>query len=249
MLLMPTAAYYDLSEGEVQDAVKMELHFVLQAIAWGSEQVEVASDAYSNVLPCEVQTEPFKQRLLSGRQTLRETARGLFEAPGGLRELVSARAILSGIELGENETIVRLSACVLYRDEEDILRSTNGGIRLGLGAGAGEGLLTELTGLRLGSLYASAAADGIELRAPVEAELLQFRASCAEQLTAVSLGEEPKRLQLPSVTLVPRAAEMDLWSLAKRCASSVALIESANPATEEEDRRVMLLIPRETVWS
>ena len=90
-------------------------------------------------------------------------------------------------------------------------------------------------------LSASPAASGVEVRLSAAAEFLQMRDIRIEPLESAELDESVRidPSTFPSITVLP-AKEADLWALAKRCHSTVALIEEAN----RDLGASVLLIPR-----
>ena len=112
---------------------------------------------------------------------------------------------------------------------------------------AGENLEKRLLCCRVAEVYAMPAGDALELRIPVDMELLLARETQVYMLTSIGYDETGviDTTQLPSLVLM-RPEGRSLWQLAKEHCSTVEAIISANGIENEDelDPAAIIMIPR-----
>ena len=240
--LLPTAEYVEsMSGGYGSGGFSLEAHLVAQVVFTEEKEITYLSDAYST--HCPVELERCEMRLRSQR---REVTRHV-----SIRENVdladSAERVLWCYVTAETPEAAEGGRCRLTAHAHVIYVNERGEI-----AGKNARLQTEIEGgekdccnmaLLPQESYASPAGRGLEFRLGMEWRGWEDESWVMAPLSAVTLrDEEPFDLAArPSVTAVCSSDE-DLWTLARRYASTVELIESANPGARESGG--FLLIPR-----
>ena len=109
------------------------------------------------------------------------------------------------------------------------------------------GMEAQVLEVHCGEVYASAAAGGLELRLPVDFDILITRKVNIMPITEISVLEDsPIDTQnRPSLIVICTDGKPDIWALAKKYNSTPELISSANSLKETEGQSSRtLLIPK-----
>lgn len=231
-------------------AVSITLDLAAQAVFYETVPVVLVTDAYSICYPITAQKEQITLQRLADCTVLRQPIRVLVETEENVHTICDCHAELGILQLsreGEQTVLtVPAGATVLYRTEQDRYCARRQSFSITAQRSLpGEGKLT--CAYEIVQLEALPAATGIELRGMVEFRLRFRQFFSAEGLSEVELDQEQPldRGDQPSVVLRRPARGEDLWSIAKRYATTIEEICGANDLTEEQlSDGQMLLIPR-----
>ncbi len=241
LILSLTGAFFETPYASDGSAVNAELHVLAQVVCSRRAEIACISDVYSNhALLTPRFGEPTRLSTVE-RDTRRDSMRGVIETPFAVREILQVSAapgILSKTEAGFTCPI---NVRVLLRDETGALHGLVRSFAAKWPLSA-DGTASDLPlNVFKCELTASPASGGVEIRLSAVAEFLQTREVRIEPLESAELDESvPIDLSsFPSITVLPEKVS-DLWALAKRCHSTVDLIEEAN----RDLNASVLLIPR-----
>lgn len=242
--MMPTGFYIEpaqLSGGA--SGLKAELHMVAQVICSDAVEARYITDCCCNLYELQTQT----QRLCPGgphrRECVSVTLSGTAETELAPAAVLSACARIVQVGASAGGVSITALAEVAYTtasgDVYTLSRRVNGD------AAADD--FCEVLSVHCGTVGVSIRNGALELRVPVELELLCGEDAVIDQISAISVGERlSDHSGVPSLTVV-RASEGDsLWSLAKRCHSTRTLITELNSLESGcEIAGRVLLIPSE----
>lgn len=234
-----TAAYYDLTDTIGGDrALDMELHILLELVSYASLPVRYVTDAYSNLMPCEVVREreqydtaaAVRRRRISDEERLHvmdDCARVLCVCPALIR---------TALEQGKLSAAVNLD--ILYETESGQLSSARRAVMLSDEDAGDERLLSA----RLSEIQLSADGQFVEVRLTMEAVTVAAAQTELNRVTRVVLDEEkPFDVSaFPTVTMV-RAGGQSLWELAKQYHSSEEQIRLMNEEAEDLSGKMLLI--------
>ncbi|MGM9538917.1 MAG: LysM peptidoglycan-binding domain-containing protein [Candidatus Onthomonas sp.] len=230
-------------------AVSVTVELAAQAIFYESVPVALITDAYSINYPVTLQNEPLHFQRLADCTVLRQPIRTFLEADG-VRSVCGCHmelGILQFTREGEQATLtVPAEATVLYLNEQGGYRSQHIHFSVSVQRPLpSDGKLTCSYGIT--QLEALPAAAGIELRGMAEFQLRFRQIFEAVGLSEVDLDQEHPldHTGQPSVVLRRPTNGEDLWSIAKRYATTSQEICGANGLNEDQPLgNQMLLIPR-----
>ena len=246
--LMSTGVYFDaVANAQGGKTLVVELHAVAQCVSMESRELCGISDAYCNRYTLELTGEELPLRQTVRRMSLRETLRDSLQLPEPAAEIIAASADTGIASMDEGGISVPLRVSVIYRAENGRLRSASGRFAVRADVDAGENVEKRLLCCRVAEVYAMPAGDALELRIPVDMELLLARETQVYMLTSIGYDETGviDTTQLPSLVLM-RPEGRSLWQLAKEHCSTVEAIISANGIENEDelDPGAIIMIPR-----
>lgn len=211
--------------------VQIEMDILAQAVSCEAMELNYIADAYSNYEDCILTTQQISLPAPPELTEIRDNLRVLLETSNTATEVIdiSARAGEAYIEDGQ----VRAKICI-----RTMYKSTEGNI---CGAQKIEQLAIDCDkmadncniNISLGEIYASITTGGIDVRLPVEIEVVALDEIEITVVTDIKLQEPEEKIQRPAMTIVPAGDTPNTWELAKKYHSTVKLIEQENP--EEAD--------------
>lgn len=240
--LMMTAAYYEpVMTSEQKCSVNMELHMVVQAVCSCLERAELVSDMYSNKCECNFESRSEDLPVIVRRQVLRSTIREIIKTPMPAREIIYADARVTSV----SGNVAGIAIIGLYTDEEGVCRTLRGNftVEFETETEADMSLIADLACVT--EVFASPAAEGIEIRVPVEIEAIIMKSLTVVIPMQPQLCERECGSEMPSLILIPASVCTDMWQTAKKYGSTQELIKQANCLAGEDTEITMLLIPRE----
>lgn len=237
--ILLTGVYLDLPErGDTAGKIGAEFHMAAQCTCREKKEIPYVEDIYSNksmFLPvCE--STVFVSEVQS--VSMRQTVTGRAEPCGG--EIVYASAAIGGIS-AENETVKTVvNARLLCRrdgGEYALARCRlNAEFTTDIPSGAE---LREIM-VRVMDVYYSPAAEAADVRVVLQMDGFRTTSRTISCVERVEVDESGPAAVVPSMTLVRRSAQTDLWGLAKKYHSSPEAISAAN----EGNNGRLLLIPK-----
>ena len=243
-LVQETSAYYDLIDtigGE--KALDTEVHAVMQLISRSRETVSVITDAYSNRRPLQFETEARSFPLASEPQTAALSGEEKLELSEDCAQLLFAWPTL-GQAVSDREALrCNLSLELIYRTADGSLAAARRSLEL---SGPRLGEDCRILSVQAGEPELKREGTALQCKATAEVKFQKRETVELDAISAVSAedGADYDAAALPGLTLV-RVDDEDLWELAKRYHSSVALITETNEQTAADPRGKLLLIPRE----
>ena len=144
---------------------------------------------------------------------------------------------------GEGEQCFSGVFHVLCRGEDESVQSASVRWESQRGLSAGEGCAVDASVIGVGKIRATETGEGISLSVPLQIRTCTTVEQELKMITGMELGpvQEPDPNR-PSLILC-RPGRENLWSLAKRCGSTVGAIQRANKLDAEEPDNHILLIP------
>lgn len=241
--LKPVVTALELNREE-NGRLSLKAGLAVQYLILERSVLETVTDAYSPCREVQVQQQLLKMPILLDMRTLEVRAQGISDRTSTIEDVAALPEfpVLARDEAGMKLQLEGHFQC-LARDEEGHLRmetlafsgdepfssAAENRVELWLGAGAGPVTATELAGTVLRCSY------------PVTA--MVYAGQPITMVTGLELGEEraldPER---PSLIL-RRAGDEELWTMAKRCGSTVEAIRKANHLQQDPEKGQMLLIP------
>jgi hypothetical protein len=236
--LQLTSAELILHEGE---DLETEFHLVAQTLCIRDQELSYLSDAYSVCGALELETEPLRFACRSGVETMTVYAEGdLTNAPEGA-SVFSACARLCSVRRTKDSVSGTAEVTVLFSDADGLLCSRC--VETTFTQDLAENC--SVLDVTLGQPVVTSGAGGIHVRVPVQLACENIKAVEVRQIISVERSDAPdERDQLPSLTLIPRTENMDLWETAKRYCSTTEAIQAANPVREGEKTAGYCIIPR-----
>ncbi len=240
--LMMTASYYEpMVTSEQNCSVSMELHMVVQAVCSRVETEEIVSDMYSNKCECSFESRFDEMPIIIRRQVIRSTARDIIKTPMPAREVIYADAHITSF----SKATAGIAVIGLYIDEEGRFRSIKCNLTAEFETETESDMSFTADASCVTEVFASPAAEGIELRIPTEMEVVITRKHTVAVPEEPQLCERECVSERPSLILIPAASCDDIWQTAKKYCSTQELIEQANCHEGDDAEIAMLLIPRE----
>lgn len=236
-----TGAYFDLIDTiNGEKALDMELHAVLQIVCSENRAIRCITDAYSNLMPTQLQCQTQEFALTAATQIEKLNAEGSVGLMEECRELLQVFASVTRISAEDGKISAALTLDFLFRNGEEKLSACRRTVAL-----TDDKAVSPLRVIRIGQASWSITPDGENVNYEVSAELCcaETQKESVTSVSGVMLDEETAYVQgsLPTLTLVRREGE-SLWALAKRYHSSEEKIRELNEDAENAVR--MLLIPK-----
>ncbi|MBQ6403927.1 MAG: DUF3794 domain-containing protein [Oscillospiraceae bacterium] len=238
----PTSVYFNLIDTiSGEKAIDAEIHAVAEVVSRYGFDLQYVSDAYSCLMPSELDYEPWHIAKLKSEDSVSMETDAEIELPEECTEILTVLPSLGQTSLGPEKSEIFVSLDILYRNTGDALSSTRRTLSMTAKGRAGE--IGSCTARLLECAHRSA---GNRLELHMSAELICEEKCEAEVRSVVSmdLNEElPYDAQsLPSVTVV-RVDNESLWDLAKSYHSSCERIEALNEI-DGSIKGKLLLIPK-----
>ncbi len=232
-----TGSEFKIDEDENnKQMISAELNMLVQAVISKNDEVNYIEDAYSNLEKYTLTEEKINLPLCREHETLRDTFRCTLQCDRQVSEIISATAIGKNAVSETGELCASLRVCAVYlgtdgkifsvTKEEDFCVSTE--------------ICADKCSIdmSIGEIYAVPSGESIDLRIPFSAEVVKYGCIEINMIKGIVLEEDEDRCNKPSVIIIPKREELDLWELAKKYSSTTELIEKFN--TEECD---IILIP------
>ena len=236
-LSSPDVAVYPMLTAEYIEPVTLaggdrgisaEFHIVAQCVCADTVRADCLTDCYSNSL--ELETEWSETALTASRRRSAVTASGTVPLAAGATptNIIRCVAVAAARRIRRRgaEVPVRRHGALRAGRRRNCQRLRARELRGGLGArrrGDGHGRAGTLP-----ELHGEYHTGGVEARVQCELEASAASGTVLRQLDSVAVTGETDCHDRPSVTVI-RAAEGDtLWSLAKLCGSTPALISALN---------------------
>ena len=132
---------------------------------------------------------------------------------------------------------------VLYRDENKVIQNSSVQWEAQRNLPMDEGCTADATIIAQGKIKIMETGDGISMAVPLQ---VQTRTGVNQEMTMIS-GMELGQVQEPDPNrpslILCRPGKENLWSLAKRCGSTVGAIQRANNVEDDISENRILLIP------
>ena len=241
-VMAATSLELDLNE---EGRLRLQCGLVCQYVVDDRCLMELTEDAYSPSRPVEVSMDSL--RLPAVLDDRRETLSAEQTVQGQSGQAVDVTFLSDFPRQRQNADGVSFELPglfqVLYYDENDALQVASARWEGTYALGAGEDSRIDALVAPQGRASASVGADGMELRGQLQLTANTTTDRGIPMVTGLEVGEmqEPDPAR-PSLILC-RADGEGLWTLAKRCGSTVNAIRQANALEEEPGADQILLIP------
>lgn len=232
-------------DGGENDMLRFKCGFVAQYLVEDREMLQLAEDAYAPHREVELQMDSLRMPVIldSRKELLR--LENTVSVDSTQTVDVSFLPELPRLHMAGENARAELGGTfqVLYYDDRNDLQCALSRWEHTWEMPAGQGLQVQLAVQPGTKPLASIMGGDIQLKGELHLTARTISADAMPMLTGVTLGEEtapdPNR---PSLIL-RRAGEESLWSLAKRCGTTVSAIQEANCLNQEPVIGQMLLIP------
>lgn len=214
-------------------------------------RLQCISDLYSTTHELKVQMESFALPQMPEQMSQQVSVREQIETASEVGSILCANVCFYGQSMsrGAEGLILRTNAAirVLYLDENGTPLSVERRREITLESDVGAADQMSVRCLCAGDILTSLSAQGIEVRFPVEFQLVnqpELRCSCLDSVQVETAAEKPQ--DLPNLILRALSAEETLWDLAKQYRTTVNEILTANELNDQSAAAVgeLLLIPR-----
>lgn len=228
-----------------QGQLRLKCGLVAQYLVDDREMIELVEDAYSPRRSVGVQTEGLKlPTILDDREEMFSAEQAV---NGHTGEVVDVNFLPDFPRQRRNGEQIEMELPgtfqILYYCEDGSLQSANARWEGNVTIPAGEDSVMDALVSPVGQTHATATADGFNLNSQLQLNTRTTGGSEVPMVTGLTVGEmqEPDPAR-PSLILCRPGSE-GLWNLAKRCGSTVHLIENANGLQEPPGPDRILLIP------
>ena len=237
--VLPTGDFFEISDGRIS----YEIHAVMQIVCSDTRKISYLSDAYA--CRAEMQLTTDSQNICINQQSAecREKIQLTFTSESDIAAIENVSVKYGNLKLSEDEISVPVYADIIYTSIDGQLRSgrTHSSVKLSTAEGNGgyDAVNVDISGVR-----ASINGKEINMSADAVANLSWYENKQVRMITAASVEEISEAEPMPSIYMC-RAADNDLWSLAKRYKSDAAMISELNDLDESSSfSDILLLIPR-----
>jgi len=241
--LLPSGQYYEILPGSDGRKIGLELHLVAELTVYEETEISCLADAYSNLFRLELQRESMAFFHAAGEVRAARSLRVSVPLPEVPTRVVGHMAEPVSEKNGDTGADRTLRTKVLWTDREGRLHSSVQMSDCGSGGEDGDFLVSDIS---FPSVSVGESAEGIAVAIEAEISGYSFETVQAEYVSAVSVAEDESLHpeEQPSLVLIRRNGEPDLWTLAKENCSTAEAIEKANPDKAEGGHNLFLLIPR-----
>ena len=237
--VLPTGDFFEISDGRIS----FEIHAVMQIICSDARKISYLSDAYA--CGAEMQLTADTQDICVDKQSAeyRDKVQLSYSSESDISSIENVSVKYGKPKINENEISVPVYADIIYTSLYDQLRSgrVHSSVKFSTADGNGR-----YDAVDIGISGARASINGKEIS--VSADVIATASWCENKqvrmITAASIEEISEAVSKPSIYMC-RAADNDLWSLAKRYKSDTTVISELNGLDESANiTDKLLIIPR-----
>ncbi len=249
-ILMLTNAYFD-ADPSAQNTdgrtIIMEVHAVAQCVLTEKKTMSYISDMYSTKYKLEPATEDY---VFDGRKRLTANSvfHGMLETPMNVSHVIAINVHPGPVTMSQQDgglmLTCPLTVTAMYAGDDGSIQSATHQFEAEANVETDENVQGSATANSGKDVYGVASGGGIELRIPVEFDVMQVTSKPIRTLTGLSYDEtDPVDYSKAPSLVVYRAGQGDtLWNLAKKNRSTARLILEANGLEHEADVAGQLLI-------
>lgn len=236
---MVTGQYFE----PLGEKIAADIRGVIQIVCTEQEHVSYIDDAYACGMELTMNSVQFQYLSRISRTTSNENISLSYNSDYGVNRILCSHASCAALDIADGQLSAPVTADIIYEDSEGALRSCRVRGTAEIPYDTDEGC--ELESARIKSIRTSAKADEsvINILVNIEAELSAVMHSNVTMINDIS-AEPLESGRAGSSAYMCRAMDGDLWSIAKRYGSDIALIKEINGIEDDEcieDR--LLLIP------
>lgn len=240
---MPVVTALETGEGE-NGQMQLKVGIAAQYLIFERTVLEIPSDAYSTEREMTLKIEDLTIPVRLDCRTVEVNVEGKTENSGHIVD-ITPMATFPKWDMEDDEMQIRLEGKyqILSRDELDQLRGITASFsgKVAFRSARENRLELWLGTANVPNVMPSVELSTVQCTFPVTA--MVYAGQPIPMIVGMELGEkkqpDPER---PSLIL-RRAGEEDLWTLAKKCGSTVEAIRQANHLQQEPENGQMLLIP------
>ncbi len=246
VVLQLTGAELEPDSQESGRRFLLTLNILAQCVTQSRTELELVDDLYALSGEISAQTAPLSGRAMLDVQHLRQAVTGT--ATGEFVQIIDTSAWLDWPAISRENDTVRVSApavvTMLYYDAEKRLQVKTERMEASCETMLADGCTLVPSAEISSSVFSSPSANGADARFSVDFVLESYAEQRCNYVSAADWTKSEHPQPRPSVIIRPVAAGETLWSIAKRCRSSVSAVCAANALTEEPEAGMLLLIPR-----
>lgn len=214
----------------------LTMSILAQSVSSEIIDINYVSDAYSNSADYNIEKTKFSLAKVTDSVVIHESYKMLIDCTPAVSEVISS-SVVAGKAYGIDGKIkFKATARAMYSDASGKIYGVENieDIELDCDKDFND---CEIC-IKLGEVYCSVIAGGIDLRFPIEAMLNIREYEIIELVTGLEVSETSERQQYPSMVIVPAQDTADTWELAKKYHSTPELIESENM----EDSDILVIV-------
>lgn len=242
--LMPVVTSLELEPGE-QGRLRLKAGVSGQYLIYDTQDISVIEDAYSPDRTVTVKQEMMELPAVLERQTqpVRAEYTGNFSSsrvadvefnPGLPRKQKKPEEMALEIP-GMFQT--------LYYDPEGVLQASSNHWQMDMTMPMGENDTMELWCSLGARPLATPGAESTSLRGEMQLNTVTCSVERIPAVTGLNMGEITEKDPLRPSLILQKAGQEDLWTIAKKCGSTVNAIREANGLSDDPDPDRILLIP------
>ncbi len=227
IVLCMTGSEFKIEEHETgKQVITTEINLLAQVIISENVEVSYVEDAYCNRESYSIIDEKITLAKSRESETLRDTFRCTLQVERQVSEIICVKAMSKTTvsDIGAINANIVLS--MIYMSADGKIYSLEEEQKFFIDTEiCAENYVIEFC---LGEIYAVAAGEGIDLRIPYEAEIIKSDFVEISMVKSLELEESECRCDKPSIVVIPKIDDINLWKLAKKYASTTELIEKYN---------------------
>lgn len=242
--LMPVVTSLELEPGE-QGRLRLKVGVSGQYLIYDTQDISVIEDAYSPDRAVTVKQEMMELPAVLERQTqpVRAEYTGNFSSsrvadvefnPGLPRKQKKPEEMALEVP-GMFQT--------LYYDPEGVLQASSNHWQMDMTLPMGENDAMELWCSPGGRPLATPGEESTALRGELQLNTVTYATEQIPAVTGLNIGEITEKDPLRPSLILQRPGQEDLWTLAKKCGSTVSAIREASGLSDDPDPDRILLIP------
>lgn len=239
-VILPTGDYFELTDGRLS----FEIHAVMQIVCTETKSIDYVEDAYVCSAVTELKTEEKSVCVSERRVQLNETVQLNHNADNDIERIIHISGQTGMPKLSGNELTVPLTVELIYSSFDGQLRSLKVHDSASISIEIDENEVTSDVSAHISAMRANANGSDVTISATVSIDAVAQTRSELRMVSAAEYNELENGKELPSIYMC-RAESNDLWSIAKRYNSDIAVITKLNELDETCDMtNRLLVVPR-----
>ena len=236
---MVTGQYFE----HLGEKLAADIRGVIQIVCTEQQHISCIDDAYACGMELSTNSAEFEYLSAVSCTTSSENISLSYNSDYGVSRILCANASCSALDITEGQISTPVTADIIYADSEGSLRSCRVRGTAEIPYEIGEGF--ELESARIRNIRAAAKADEAVINISVDIEAELYTVMHAEVTMINDISAEPCEAgRAGASAYMCRAIDGDLWSIAKKYGSDMALIKEINAIEDGESiEGRLLLIP------
>lgn len=239
-VVLPTGDYFELSDGRLM----FEIHAVMQIVCTENKEFEYIEEAYVCNAETKLEKEKINACVCERLMQLTEAVQINHSADHEIERVIHLSGLTGMPKISDNELSVPITIELIYASDDGQIRSlkAHGSGKINIELDENEAI--EDICVSVSALKASCNGKDATINASLGVNVIIQKRSVLAGVCSVEYNEAENSRDMPSI-YVCRPESNDLWSIAKRYSSDMAIIEKLNELDEESDiSNKLLVVPR-----